>query len=365
MPGEGHACGVGCLGNRRQPGENSACSVVQAACDGRDSEQQFFHHCSERDKGIVGLVGEHEDGGGPEGSFSFDEGTGERRLADAGRTAHKHQCTFPRPAHQRIDARQLVLATDEGRCGGDEAFERCGVHGVGRRLREHSELDRQRGAQPPVYLDRAVTPPVVERSAHDLTSRWLVEGVELEHAVPLTADAQQIDVPGGEQPPRLVRPGVVAGGREQFTGVEKRGGTCRNRVPGGKRTVGSRKELIDVGAHSDTRKQLHVQLLQDDCLWVRESLAGMVSRLAQVRSARRRVELRPQRVDHLIACELSTGREREQLHQLTGTTGRESRHYDSRINRQLERAEEADMHLRGSHLHLSLPRLTQRSDTPL
>ena len=261
MPGDGHVCGVGCLGNRCQPRENRACSVVQAACDGRDPEQQFFHHCGERGEGIVGLVGEHEGGDAPGGSFSFDEGIGERRLADAGRTAHKHQCAFTRPAHHRVDARQLVLATDDGRRGGDEAVEHCGVQGLGCRLRERTELDPQRGAQPSVHLDRAVTPPVVERSAHDLTSRWLVERIELEHTVPLTADAQQIEVPGDEQPPRFVRPGLVAGGRQKFTGVEKRGGTCRDRVACGERTVGSLEELVDIGAHGDATKQFHVQLL--------------------------------------------------------------------------------------------------------
>ena len=232
-------------------------------------------------------------------------------------------------------------------------------------MREHPELDRQRGAQPSVHGDRVVTSPFAERSAHDLSSRSLVQRIELEHAIPLTTGAQQIEVPVHQEPPRFVRPRFVSGARQQLTRVEKRRGTRRNSVPRGERPVGSLEELVDVGVHGDARKQRHVQLLQDNRVRVRERLAGMVCGLAQVRAARRRVELRPERVDDLIARKLATRRKCEQLDQLTSATGRELRHCDSIVDGQLETAEEADVHVPDRHLHLPLLHFMNRADIPL
>ena len=242
----------------------------------------------------------------------------ERALADAAGPA-QHDAAGPlgaRHAEPRGHLRQRQCAADERRPAGLQPDQAALVQGLGVPVRRDAQALLQRLTQMGVPAQRGGAVAGLELALHQRAVRALVGGLVLGQLLPLRAGAQQLDVARLQALARGFGPRFVARAGQQVAGVAQGGlGALRSVAPG-QRRVGLVLEHVGVDDHLALRPQHHLAALRDERVVAPQRLARVVHRLAQVGRSGLGVELRPQRVDQLLARQPVPGLQAQQLHQM-------------------------------------------------
>ena len=166
-------------------------------------------------------------------------------------------------------------------------------------------------AQPPVPADGRGPIAAAEGSPHELPVGLLVGGLDLDERLPAPGEAQQLGAASTNVLATRRGPLLVERAREQDAGTAGGRFGARRRVAGAERGLGESLEALDVRAQLVVREQGDVPAGQHDRVLTAEGMPAMVRGLAQVGRAGLGLEVRPQRVDDLLAQELVPLGERE------------------------------------------------------
>ena len=153
--------------------------------------------------------------------------------------------------------------------------------------------------------------PRPQRRPHQLAVRGLVGRVGVDEFLPGLPVAEQVHPQSGQLLPPSLGPLLVARVGQQLADAECGGGEAGGGVPGAQRGDAGPLELLDVGVHGVAREQGHPAAGQHDRVLMPERLSGVVGGLTQVSRAGPRAQMRPQRVDDLLAQQRVPVGERE------------------------------------------------------
>ena len=157
-----------------------------------------------------------------------------------------------------------------------------------------------------------------QRRPHQLPMRGLVGRLELYQPLPLPTVTQHVQVADpvttDAAPGSTPRRGTREAGHPSTTRPPS--ATLRHRAR--ERGLDGALEPLDVDVDRPPGEERDLPSSQHDRVVRVEGPTGVVRRLAQVRSSGVHVEVRPERLDHLIACQRTPICERQQLHQLRG-----------------------------------------------
>ena len=159
----------------------------------------------------------------------------------------------------------------------------------------------------------------------------LVGRVLAQHVVPAALGAQHGEAPLAQARARAERPLLVEVVGQQLAAV------------GGIVTI---FEALDVGGHLRVRGKLHHSTAQYDGAAVAERAAGVARGLVKVGRGGVGAELRPERLEHLVALHTVSTGEREQLHEVRRPPLRPRAGRDGmRVDQHFEASEEPDLEL--------------------
>ncbi len=151
---------------------------------------------------------------------------------------------------------------------------------------------------------------------HERPVRRLVFGVDLRQPFPLAAGAQQLQMAFTQTFAGTFGPGFEACPGQQVAWVGGGNVGTVGRVALRQRGVGALLETQRVHHHRTLWPQQHLAALQHDAVVAPQGLARVVGGLAQVGGTGLGFELRPQRIDHLVARQALVRMQAQQLHQL-------------------------------------------------
>ena len=244
----------------------------------------------------------------------------QRRLADPRGTAH-HQRAQLAPLGGEDGGRgrsQFDLAADEDRRAVAEPGDALLVERPALEAGRQPELAFQVRAQTSVPADRGVSIAGQQRRAHQLPVGLLVGRLDSHQPIPLSAQPQQLDLARPQAVPPSLRPLLIQRIREQVSGVHRRRRGARHAIPRAQRRLRRPLEALHIGLDLGRREQRDPAAAEHHRVLPAERLAGVVSRLAQVRRPRLQPQVRPERLDHLLPLQAAPFGQGEQLHQLRG-----------------------------------------------
>ena len=262
-------------------------------------------------------------------------------------------------------ARPGLLTSDDGRCAGTagspasaSAFRRSAVaSGPGStpsscRNRSAIRSSERRAVRPRPWPIRS---PASSRCASSSS------GSAATRSSNRPAALQQLQVAQPQPGPRLLGPGLVEVVGQQVAAVVRHGLSGDLRPGVGPRGVGGAVELVHVDRDVGVGEQRHGAAREDDALARPERRTGVVGRHVQPRAGLVEEQVRPERVDDLVAQEVAIRLEREQLDQARGGASVPARGRDrAAVHGHVEAAEQTDV---DAHRHPPPPGSGYESST--
>lgn len=187
---------------------------------------------------------------------------------------------------------------------------------LGLPVRQDSERLLQRLAQMRVPAQRGSAVARLQLALHQRAMRRLVGGLELRQLLPLRTGTQQVDITGVHAFAGNFRPGFVATAWEQVAGVLPRGLRAFGGIAPGQCGFGPARERLRIDHQRAVRPERQLAALHNERIVAPQGLTGVVRRLAQVGGSGLGLELRPQRVDDLVARHAVSRLKAQQLHEV-------------------------------------------------
>jgi hypothetical protein len=153
---------------------------------------------------------------------------------------------------------------------------------------------------------------------HQSAVRCLVFRIDLRQPLPLAAGAQQLQLALTQTLTDRFSPGFESGTGQQVAHIEGCSVGAVGRVTLRQGSIGTLFEGQRIYHDRALRPKQHLTAMQHYGIVAPQCLARVVSGLSQVGGTRLGFELRPKRIDYLVARQSLTWLQAQQLHQLRG-----------------------------------------------